>query len=297
MHDIVVLTDERYVDPTETNPYIKNVLLEDRLVTVALEELGLSVKRLAWSDPEFDWGTAGAILFRSTWDYADRFTEFTDWLMKVSSKTKMINPFDLIVWNLDKHYLFDLKGSGINIVETHFIEPNDKRSLADLHEELGLSKTVLKPAVSAAAKDTFKLNSSSLDEVEKRYASLIENESMLLQPFQESVLSRGELSLMVFGGQFSHAVLKKAKAGDFRVQDDFGGTVHAYEPTKEEIRLAINAVKACETLPLYARVDIVTDNMGLPAVSELELIEPELWFRRHEPAADLLASAIKKALD
>lgn len=99
---------------------------------------------------------------------------------------------------------------------------------------------------------------------------------------------------MLFGGHYSHAVLKKAKEGDFRVQDDFGGTIHPYEPTQDEIFLARAAVEACHIPPLYARVDMVDDNNGKPAVSELELIEPELWFRRHEEAATLLAVEIKK---
>jgi len=297
MYDVVVLTDERYVKPLKRNEYIENVLKEDQLVIDALKQLGLIVNRLAWSDPHFDWRTTKSILFRTTWDYAERFTEFTDWLIKVSEKTKLINPYDMILWNLDKHYLADLKNKGINIVETYFVEPKDKRSLKELHEDLGWTKTVLKPAISAAAKNTFKLDFHSITALETHYASLIKNESMMLQPFQKSVIERGEVSLMVIGGQYSHAVLKIAKTGDFRVQDDFGGTVHSYEPAKEEIQLAINTVKACDALPLYARVDLVTDNAGKPAVSELELIEPELWFRRNEQSADLLASCVKQYLD
>ncbi|MEM7299188.1 MAG: hypothetical protein AAF391_13095, partial [Bacteroidota bacterium] len=227
-------------------------------------------------------------------DYAERFPEFSDWLIDVSLKTKLINSYDLLVWNLDKHYLADLKDRGVNVVETYFIEAKDTRTLAELHDQLGWAKTVLKPAVSAAAKDTFKLDVGTLSELEQHYSSLIENESMMLQPFQESVVERGEISLMVMGGQFTHAVLKVAKPGDFRVQDDFGGTVHQYDPTQEEVDLAIAAVKACETMPFYARVDIVSDNDGKPAVSELELVEPELWFRNNPESAAVLAQKIKK---
>lgn len=296
MFDVVVLTDERYVEPKERNAYIDNILLEDQLMVDALKKEGLNAIKKAWSDPDFDWSSTKAILFRTTWDYADRFSEFSDWLIDVSLKTKLINSYDLLVWNLDKHYLNDLKSQGVNVVETYFIEPGDKRTLAELHKELGWKKTVLKPAVSAAAKDTFKLDADTLAEHEVRYKKLIRNESMMLQPFQESVVERGEISLMVMGTTYTHAVLKIAKPGDFRVQDDFGGTVHEYTPTKKEIDLAIAAVKACETLPLYARVDIVTDNNGKPAISELELVEPELWFRRNEEAAGVLAKGVKGSL-
>ena len=102
--------------------------------------------------------------------------------------------------------------------------------------------------------------------------------------------------MMVINGKFTHAVLKIAKQGDFRVQDDYGGSVYEYKPTEDDIVFAENTVKTCLELPIYARVDIFTDNEGLTALAELELIEPELWFRNNSKAATVLASAIKKLL-
>ena len=296
MADIVLLTDERFVNPTKTDPWINNVLFEDQLVMTELIKRGLSVKKVAWSDQSFDWKSTDYALFRTTWDYAERFSEFADWLMDVSLRTKLINSYDLISWNLDKHYLADLKREGVNIAETYFIEPKDGRSLKEIYSERGWNEAVLKPAVSAAAKDTFRVNADSVGEHENTFRSLIDNEAMMLQPFQTSVVERGELSLMMIDGVYSHAVIKKAKSGDFRVQDDFGGTVEDYQPTNEEIELAVKAVNACETLPVYARVDMINDLEGNPAIMELEIIEPEMWFRRHTDAAELLAEAIVKKI-
>lgn len=296
MLDVVILTDERYVNPKKRNAYIDNVIKEDQLVLDAISKRGLSGKKVAWSDDSFDWTQTKMALFRTTWDYAEKFTAFSDWLMEVSMKSRLINDYETVVWNLDKHYLQDLKDKGVNVVETYFIEPGDTRTLKELHETLGWTDTVLKPAISAAAKDTFKLNPDTISDHEERYAYLIKDETMMLQPFQEDVLKRGELSLMVIGGAYTHAVLKVAKPGDFRVQDDFGGTVEDYTPSQAEIDLALAAVQACDTLPLYARVDIVTDNNGTPAVSELELVEPEMWFRNNEEAAERLADEVVKLL-
>ncbi len=296
MFDVVILTDERYVNPTQKSEYIDNVITEDRLVMDGLERLGLKTKKVAWSDSSFDWSSTRIALFRTTWDYAEKFTAFSDWLMEVSMKTKLVNDYETIIWNLDKHYLDDLKNEGVSIVETYFIEPRDQRTLLELHQELGWENTVLKPAISAAAKDTFKLNSENLSEYEALYAELVRNETMMIQPFQDDVVSRGEISLMLIGGEYTHAVLKVAKPGDFRVQDDFGGTVEDYTPTQEEIDLAVIAVNACEQTPIYARVDIVNDNNGKPAVSELELVEPEMWFRKNHLAAEKLASEIHTLL-
>ena len=84
----------------------------------------------------------------------------------------------------------------------------------------------------------------------------------MLQPFLGSVVTQSELSLIVIGGHCTHAVRKIAKPGDFRVQDDHGGTVQPHTPSVDEIAFAEHAVAACPQSPLYARVDAVRDDSG-----------------------------------
>ena len=292
--DIVILTGQRYVALEKPNAYEQNILLEDQLVCDALEKLGLKVCRKAWSDADFDWSSANYLLFRSTWDYFDHFPEFSKWLDATSKITKFINPEKIIRWNLDKHYLIDLEAKGVHCTPTIFIEKGDKRGLSEIHDQSGWETTVLKPCVSGTARHTYKLTIDTLDKHESIFTDLIKNESMMLQQFQENIVSEGEISMILLGGVFSHAVLKKAKAGDFRVQDDFGGSVQIYKASTEEIIFAEKVVNACEEMPAYARVDIFKDNNGELAISELELIEPELWFRFNPKASHSLATFIKK---
>lgn len=292
-YDVVVLTDLRYAHPSKIDDYTKNVIIEDALVVNALSKLGLKVIRLAWSDPDFDWSSTKAVLFRTTWDYFDNFPMFSKWLNSVSKVTTLYNSEAIIRWNLDKHYLQDLKTKGVHIAETLFVEKGDQRTLEDLYKETGWTETVLKPCVSGAARHTYKLNTENRANHQGIYETLIANEAMMLQPFQKNIVTEGEISMMVFNGKFRHAILKKAKAGDFRVQDDFGGSVHNYQPSEDEIEFAEHVVRACKELPLYARVDIFKDNDNRMALAELELVEPELWFRHHPDAAMILAEAIK----
>ena len=98
---------------------------------------------------------------------------------------------------------------------------------------------------------------------------------------------------MLFGGKFTHSIMKKAKEGDFRVQDDFGGSVEAYIPENEMIELSEKVVQQLDPIPAYARVDVIWNNNSQIVVSELELIEPELWFRYNEGAAKMLAKFVK----
>lgn len=291
-YDVVILTTKEFHNPKDTDWYIKQVLQEDEFVQKALEKKGLKVTRTYWDNPEFDFSTSKITLFRSIWDYFHRFDEFSKWLDNVNTKTKLINNPELIYWNIDKHYLNDLSEKGINIPPTIFIERGDRRSLKDLHLKTGWSKTVLKPTVSGAGRHTYKLSINNIDSHENIYRELIDNESMILQEFQINITEKGEAAFILFNGKFSHSLLKKTKPGDFRVQDDFGGTVHTYDAKPEEIKFAEEVVSICSPLPLYARVDIIRDNNNKPAVGELELIEPELWFRYHPPAADVFADAL-----
>ncbi|MFT5955925.1 MAG: glutathione synthase/RimK-type ligase-like ATP-grasp enzyme [Cyclobacteriaceae bacterium] len=293
--DITVLTDDRYESPKETNAYIDNLLQEDKYIVDALLAEGLTVNRKSWASKSFHWEDTRYALFRTTWDYFERFDEFIRWLGKASRQTKLINEFKLAQWNLDKHYLIDLQNNGVRIVRTRFVKPNEKTTLED---QLALSDcaagAVLKPSISGAARHTYRLQPHNIDNHEAVFQRLIKYESMMIQPFLDSIIKKGEISLIVIDGKHTHAVLKKAKFGDFRVQDDFGGTVHPYEATPEEIAIAEKAVAACPYHPLYARVDLVWDQNDELAVSELELIEPELFFRNRPEAAALLAQAIAK---
>lgn len=291
-YDLILLTEARYENPVEPDWYKQQILLEDSLLMAALEHRGLKARRVDWARKDFDWSSARFAMFRTTWDYFHRFAEFSEWLERVSEQTTLINPLELVRWNMDKHYLRDLDKRGVRITPTRFVEAGEAITLAELHAETGWEKTVLKPAVSGAGRHTYRLDGSNLAAHEPIFRELLAKEAMMLQPFQEKVITEGEKALMVMGGQFTHAVLKTAKPGEFRVQDDFGGTVHPYTPTPEEIRFAESAFAVCYPQPLYGRVDLITDNEGRLAVVELELIEPELWFRFHPPAAGVLADAL-----
>ncbi|MEX0723168.1 MAG: hypothetical protein WD053_04800 [Gracilimonas sp.] len=296
-YDVVLLTDSRYVDPNIPGEYVQNILTEDKLVREALERKGLRVERKDWADQEFDWAETKAILFRTNWDYFDRFGEFQKWISRASAMSEFINSISLFNWNVDKHYLAELSKKGVRIVPTRYIPRGSSLCLERLHEFTGWQNSVVKPAIGGAARHTYNITSQNISIISNKLAGVMMKEDFMLQPFQNSVPERGELSLMFFGHEYSHAVLKKAKPGDFRVQDDFGGTVHQHTATDDEVSFALKVVKACPEKPAYARVDMIVDNDGELAVSELELIEPELWFRNSPKAADLLAEEVVKRLN
>jgi len=291
--DITVLTaDAHLAEPAESDWYNRQIHREEALLIDGLRASGLRVARRSWSDPAFDWSCTRSAVLRSTWDYFHRFAEFQAWLRRARRVTRLINDAALLDWNLDKHYLADLDRVGVNVVPTHYAERGATETLASVMTQRGWPEIVFKPAVSGAARLTYRTDSACCADLETLFARCVAEEPMLIQPFQPDVLANGELSLIVVGGRCTHAIRKRARPGDFRVQDDHGGTVHAHLAEPEEISFAESAVARCPTRPAYARVDAVRDPAGRLCVMELELIEPELFFRFHEPAARALADHI-----
>ncbi len=296
MRHVALLTDHRYLAATAApgDWYLANILADDSLLQEALRERGITSVRIDWADPTIDWTAFHVAVFRTTWDYFDQQGRFRDWLARVTAQTSLCNSAALVTWNIDKHYLADLQTAGLPIVPTLFLERGDGRPLAECLAMTGWDEAVIKPCVSGAARHTYRLNIQNVSSMEHVIRPLIAEESFLLQPFQHRVIEQGEDTVMVIDGHVTHAVRKLPKPGDFRVQDDHGGTVHAWEPNESQIDLAIRAMGACPSAPAYGRVDMVQDDHGNWVIMELELIEPELWLRRHPPAAALLADAITR---
>ena len=292
MTEIAILTEKRYLKAKSNDWYVQNIIKEDSLVQDELEKLNISCKRVAW-DKCFDPSDFKFALFRTTWNYFDEINNFMSFLDLCKNNISLINSRDLILWNLDKRYLLSLRDQGVNIPETHIVNKESGVSLLDVVSQYNWTDIVIKPCVSAAAWNTHYIKNCEIKNAEVLFSDLTEYNDMMVQSFQKNIMSKGEISFMIIGGRFSHAVLKRAKTGDFRVQDDFGGTVAVYIPKDSEIDFALDAISKLPSRPAYARVDVIFDNAGNLALSELELIEPELWFRLRPDSAKSLAKYIR----
>ena len=159
--EVVVLTDRRYVGTDlaqgPVDGYVENVILEDTLVCDALERHGLRVSRRAWCDPNVIWSDVTGAVFRTTWDYFDRWAEFSAWLEGTASKTSLLNAPSILRWNLDKHYLQDLEAEGIGVVPTAYLSQGSALSLAEVMAHRNWDDVVVKPAIAGGAYDTYRV--------------------------------------------------------------------------------------------------------------------------------------------
>ncbi|NBW85631.1 MAG: hypothetical protein EBR23_02070 [Planctomycetia bacterium] len=297
--DIALLTDRRYVAAAAAPDdwYLGNILADDGLLQAELASRGLTSIRVDWADPAVEWSAFRCVVFRTTWDYFERLGEFSAWLDAVAGRTRLCNDRDTVRWNIDKHYLADLERGGVPVVPSRFIERGTTAPLGELLAASGWDEAVIKPCVSGAARHTYRVSPDTVARIDAIVRPLLVVESFLLQPFLPDVVATGEDTLVVIDGQCTHALRKRAKPGDFRVQDDHGGTVHECQPSTAQVELAERAMAACPRRPAYGRVDMVRDREGRHLVMELELVEPELWLRRHPPAAAALAAAIARVVE
>lgn len=275
-------------------------VIDDALVVQELVRRGLHAEEIPWSAPGVDWSRFDLVIVRTTWDYHLRPAEFLDALAVIeASGTTLENPRDLIVWNLDKRYLRDLASRGVPIVPSVWSDVRGMRDFTALFAELGSTEIVVKPVVSANAVDTFRLREPLGADIVDTLTRTFADRPWFAQPFVQSVLTDGEISLFYFGGTLSHAVRKVPKTGDFRVQEDHGGDITSLGIT-DDLRIAAERViHALSPLPFQARVDLVRLDDGSLALMELEMIEPSLYFRcdAASPArfADAIATVLERA--
>ena len=118
----------------------------------------------------------------------------------------------------------------------------------------------------------------------------------IVQPFLPDIEIGGELSLIYLGGAFSHAIRKRPQPGDFRVQPEFDGIITPHDPLPEEFAAAEAALRAAGAELLYARVDLVRDLAGAPALMEIELVEPDLYLEHDADAPAAFARAVEAAI-
>ncbi len=278
---------------------LPNWEVDDSPLHAALSRSGVEVVHPAWDDASFDWRSCDACLIRTTWDYQDRRDEFLDWARRVSSVVPLFNDFELVRWNTDKHYLRDLEALGVGIVPTVWIEAGETVDLRGVLTDRGWERAFLKPVIGSTSRETlrFEASEAGLSIADQHLDRLLASEAMMLQPYLSSVETEGELSAIWIDGEFTHSVRKRAVPGDYRVQDDFGGRDEPAVLTEEELDRARGIAEKIEGEWLYARVDFLRDDSGALRLSELELVEPSLFFRHGGHAADRLASALCRRLE
>ena len=265
----------------------------DHLLIGPMKENGWDVSFIPWDKLNQNWNNFDLVIVRSTWNYQNHLDEFLDVLRMIDkSKALLLNPLPLIEWNVNKTYLKDLKKDGIPIIPSLFFDDFDIDEVRNSFNTFDSEKVIIKPTVGANADKIMIINKSDNMDTLKKTKDIYKYRSFILQPFINSIKKDGEVSLIFFNKDFSHALSKVPKKGDFRVQEEHGGTLKLLKNLDEQ---KINLCKEIlSLLPydfFYSRIDLVVDE-GNPLLMEIEVIEPSLYFNLEPKSANLFAKKV-----
>ena len=265
----------------------------------ALEERGVEARTAVWSDPGVDWAAFDLVVANGTWDNIHRVAEFLAWVDALAAAgVHLVNAPAILRWNLDKRYLRDLEAAGVPTVPTSWVGPDGAADgFGPSAAVLPPVEIVVKPSVSGGGYRTARYEAHEHDAARAHIGDLVAaGQTAMVQPYQPAVDTEGEVGLVFLGGAFSHAIHKDPMirrgvgASDSLIANQ---VVTGATPTGGQLAVARRAVAAAERLlgpTTYARVDVVRGTDGEPAVLELELLDPVLFFvTRPERAARFAA--------
>lgn len=267
----------------------------ERLMLPYLASQNVEAKLVDWRAPAMDFSQFDLVVLGSCWDYHLRGGEFTEWLRSTAGEVPMLNDPETVLWNLNKVYLREMPAMGIEIAPTVFVNGSGPIALSAWQEIRSWNKSVVKPVVSASAHKTWLFDSEALPD--ENELNKMQGEAFLIQQFIPEIATQGEISFVYIDGAYSHAVLKRPAAIDFRVQKEHGGSAELFHPSPALLDQANQIAAAVPQVrdSLYCRIDAVARN-GRLILMELELIEPELFLGLAEGAAERFARAIVRRI-
>lgn len=266
----------------------------ERGVIDELKQLGLVARPVVWTDPGDAWHDARLVVIQSTWDSHLKPDEFLRWVDRVQAVKPLHNTSSLVRWNFDKSYLLELEEAGVAVTPTVWLKRGETVDLDALMRHRNWDRVVIKPTISANANETHVLSSDTPADAQAALDLLARHHDVMVQPYLVAFESEGERSYIFFGGVFSHGVhrpptLKSAPRG-------FDLAVPIPHATGPELDLANFALGKLPATPLYARVDVATNNDGIVRLQEIELVEPCLFTSLVPGAAARFARVIAECL-
>tara|TARA_R110002072_G_scaffold66952_3_gene164580 strand:+ start:3024 stop:3905 length:882 start_codon:yes stop_codon:yes gene_type:complete len=274
MKQIAFLTARSMIEPgPDAREDAWEHALEFAALKPACEAKGFHLTEAIWDDPQFDPSRFDGLVVGTAWDYMEKHAAFLDALARFDAAAPLLNPRATIIWNSDKTYLRDLDEKGLPVVPTLWADAATPEAIHQAFDRFDVDRVVVKPQIGASA-----WRQASVRRGETLPApDALPPAACLIQPFLRAAETEGETTLLFFDREFSHALVKRPKAGDYRTQSMYGATEEAVTPPGEAIETARAALDAVEGPLLYARVDLMRRGDGRFAIMELELVEPYLY--------------------
>lgn len=257
------------------------------------KEYNVEATEIAW-DSQDDLSQLDLIVVRSTWGYQNKYKTYLDKLRSIDEHSLLLNSYEVIHKNVYKETQFKtFERLQIPCAKTIFLQevPIDK-VVELIKEKLFIEKKlVLKPNISASGQDTVLIdNKSSESKIRNYVIEQFKNaKGVLLQEYL-SEIENGEISLIFISGIFTYSVIRYP--GIFTG----GKETEGYSASIDLITFGEEIIRKMDlNNELYVRVDVVMTLEG-PKVMEIELNEPDLFFRKIKDADLFLERFVEKSI-
>jgi glutathione synthase/RimK-type ligase-like ATP-grasp enzyme len=249
----------------------------------ALQRAGVTVEIADWRDSTVDWATARVTMLRSPWDYVQHLAEFLGWADHVATVSALWNPAGLVRWNTHKAYLLELGALGAPVVPMVMLTQGGAAAVDGIADAQGWNAVVVKPAVGVGAIGAGRFDVGD-PAAQAHLDALLAGGDVIVSQYAEAIETDGEISIMLFDGDPTHAVRKRPAAGDYRIHERYGGDLEATDASPALVELAQRVWGGLPVPALYARVDVVpvADRWH---VIEVEVTEPRLFLEYGPDAA------------
>lgn len=210
-----------------------------------------------------------------------------NFFLKKMEKINVYNPYNTLLWNIEKNYLIELQNLGVNIIPSfvqNFLVPNIFKS----------EYIIIKPLIGGGSYNVFRFKTPKNNIECKEIVNFLYNKSekmnfefktdMLIQPYLEH---DKEYSLIYYFDGFHHAVIKQK----FGIISSFKNrkVTQWDSPSEELIDLGYEILEKSKQKYLYARLDfIMFENQYY--LMELEFIDPNLFYNSEKEELDDMIS-------
>lgn len=275
-----------------THADLPEIVDADNLLTEPMKAEGFEIHPQPWDKDGIDWKQYDALIFRSAWNYHKKNQLFNTWLDQIEQLSiPTFNSLPTVRWNLNKRYLGELKNKGILVIPTIYSDGKTIDTLLTEIQRNGWEELVIKPVYGASSDDVIRVKT---DEFNTNTLSAYRYET-LIQPLMTEIQTEGEYSFIFIGNEYSHAIVKTPRSGEFRINHSLGGTQVKVIPTSEMLNQVQSIYRTSGLDVLFARVDCLNVD-GQMTLMEFEVIDPYLHFDVDEDSAFRFAKAFAQQM-
>ncbi len=258
----------------------EDILVRDALIARGMHSEIIPLEKIATAPRSFDF-----VMLKSIWGYHKSYRRFLERIKDLKKKKiKLMNDYPFVFWNIDKYeYLREIARLGT--IPTILLQlkgvkrpPELRGILSRACDTLGARIIVVKPRISESGYLTFVYKTGT----NTRGLSTIEDNKQggfIAQPYRSAIIA-GELSVVMIGGEILYGIRRfpgilSGKKDAIYVRP--GAISPALQ--KKAVELKKYFMKRFEATPDICRIDFLK-NGSRYEILEVELIDPDLYFRR-----------------